>query len=327
MTLKQAVYQSLEDINKITNYKEVYEHILHKNYYDFGTSKTPASTVSAILGDYVRNGDTRIGRIAKEGGTYIYYLTKNEHLIDPEILNGEKISDAFIAPASTKKSQYSERDLHILLSTYLNSIDINSRTIFHEQSNGKDSNQVWMHPDMVGINFLKLKTLSSQGLLKSINKLDSIKLYSFELKKSILNDTDLKKCYFQAVSNSSWANYGYLVAMEITESKALREEMERLNAAFGIGIIQLNAKVFDSKILFPAKHRDLDFKTIDKLAVINPKFDQFISELNSYLGAPDNYVGMSEAQIIKSSDTILASNEAIVKYCQEKNIPIDIEEE
>lgn len=32
---------------------------------------------------------------------------------------------------------------------------------------------------------------------------------------------------FQALSNSSWANYGYLVAFEINEE--VMEEMERLN--------------------------------------------------------------------------------------------------
>lgn len=327
MTLKQAVYQSLEDINTITNYKEVYEHILKHNYYDFGTSKTPASTVSAILGDYIRNGDTRIGRIAKEGGTYIYYLTKNEHLIEPEILNGDKVSEAFIAPIPSKKSNFTERELHVLLTTYLKSIDIYSRTIFHEQSNGKDANQVWMHPDMVGLNFVKLKSASSQALLKSVNKLDAIKLYSFELKKRITTDTDLKMCYFQAVSNSSWANYGYLVAMEITESKAFKEEMERLNEAFGIGIIQLNSNVFDSKILYHARHRDLDFKTIDKLATVNAAFSNFISELEGYLGASDKYIDLAEGKIKQSSDKVLDSNESIIKYCQEKNIPIRLDDE
>ena len=36
MTLKEAVLKSLEDINDITNYLAVLNHINEKNYYDFG---------------------------------------------------------------------------------------------------------------------------------------------------------------------------------------------------------------------------------------------------------------------------------------------------
>ena len=89
MTLKEAVLKSLEDINNITNYLAVLNHIIGKNYYDFGGAKTPGSTVSAILGDFIRNGDTRVKRIKQEGGTYSYYLTKNEQNIGIEVLSGE----------------------------------------------------------------------------------------------------------------------------------------------------------------------------------------------------------------------------------------------
>ena len=37
----------------------------------------------------------------------------------------------------------------------------------------------------------------------------------------------MKKSYFQAVSNSSWANKGYLVALDINTN--LYSELERLN--------------------------------------------------------------------------------------------------
>mgnify|MGYP006202788087 CR=1 FL=1 len=63
MTLKEAVLKSLEDINDITNYLAVLNHINDKKYYDFGGAKTPGSTVSAVLGDFIRNGDTRVKRI------------------------------------------------------------------------------------------------------------------------------------------------------------------------------------------------------------------------------------------------------------------------
>lgn len=42
---------------------------------------------------------------------------------------------------------------------------------------------------------------------------------------------------------SSWANYGYLVALEISDS--LKDEMQRLNQSFGISIIELTEKELD----------------------------------------------------------------------------------
>ncbi len=70
MTLKEAVLKNLEDMNDITNYLAVLSHINDKNYYTFGGAKTLRSTFSAALGDFIRNGDSRV----QDGGTY-YYLT------------------------------------------------------------------------------------------------------------------------------------------------------------------------------------------------------------------------------------------------------------
>jgi hypothetical protein len=47
---------------------------------------------------------------------------------------------------------------------------------------------------------------------------DTLKLTSYEIKKEIKTDSELKEYYFQAVSNSSWANYGYLVAFEVGDN-------------------------------------------------------------------------------------------------------------
>ena len=147
-----------------------------------------------------------------------------------------------------------------MLSSYLKNTGIFSKTIFHEKSkNSRDSHQKWIHPDMVGIKFLNLQSKAGQALLKTVNKADTFKISSYEIKKEISTDYELKKCFFQAVSNSSWANYGYLVAYEISNS--LHEEMERLSQSFGIGIIELNSNPYLSKVLFQPKFREIDFKT------------------------------------------------------------------
>ncbi len=58
MTIKEAVIKSLDDINEPKTFMDVYDHIVKNNYYDFGTAKTPTGTVSALLGNFIRTGDT-----------------------------------------------------------------------------------------------------------------------------------------------------------------------------------------------------------------------------------------------------------------------------
>jgi uncharacterized protein len=324
MTLKEAVIKSLEDIGDITNYLSVYNNIIEKQYYDFGPAKTPGSTISAALGDFIRNGDSRVKRIKQDGGTYSYYLTKNEPNISIDILSGTLAPNLDIPKRSSKSKTYNERDLHKLLSSYLKNTGIYSKTIFHEQSTyGNDNNQIWTHPDMVGIRFLNLQTKASQNFLKAINRVDTFKLSSYEIKKEINNDSDLKKAFFQAVSNSSWANYGFLVVFEFSDS--LFDEMERLNQSFGIGIIELNANPYQSKVLFQAKYRDLDFKTIDKLCKINKEFEKFIEQTEKLMIAEERYYKSTEKELVEFCDDYFSNDTEIETYCAEKHIPFETE--
>jgi hypothetical protein len=317
MTIKEAILKSLEEINGIANYKQVYDHIIKNNYYDFGETKTPPATISALLGDFIRIGDTRVKRIKGKGGTFSYYLSKIENDINIQLSDNSENGKKILRPLKT----FQERDLHILLSTFLKHQSIYSKTIFHEKSNGSYNHQKWIHPDMIGINFLRLKSKSTQTLLKVISKTDTFKLSSYEVKKEINTDYELKKTFFQAVSNSSWANYGYLVSFEISDS--LLEEIERLNQSFGIGVIELKANPFESKILFPAKYKELDFKTIDKLCKINEDFDKFIEQVEKLLTASDRYVKSTEKELSELSDKYFLMDTDIEKYCKSNNIPIE----
>jgi hypothetical protein len=228
MTLNDAIITSLEDIKVPANYMQVYKRIKDKNYYDFKDAKTPASTVSALLGNFVRNRDSRVKRIPQKGGNYTYFLTKYESEISIEALKSvESTEHTTSLPITTGSQGFEERSLHKLLSSFLNSTGVYAKTIFHEQSNLKDSHQKWIHPDMIGIRFLNLHTQASLAFLKAINRLGTFELMAYEIKKEIKTDYELKKCFFQAVSNSSWANYGYLVTFELSD--VLMDEVKRLN--------------------------------------------------------------------------------------------------
>jgi hypothetical protein len=253
MTIKEAILKSLEDLVVPSGTVEITNHILKHELAKLG-GDTPHRTVSAQCGDFIRIGDSRIKHI-KEKGTYFYYLTKNEPTLDVDKFEETKTEPTKKSVKKEKEISFSERDLHKLLCSYLKTSGIYTKTIFHEQSNGKDNNQIWTHPDMVGIRFLNLQNKTSQNFLKTINRIDTFKLSSYEIKKELTSDSELKKAFFQAVSNSSWANYGYLVAFEISAS--LADEMAKLNQSFGIGIIELNANPYQSKILYQAKYREL----------------------------------------------------------------------
>lgn len=230
----------------------------------------------------------------------------------------------YVPPTPQKKEQetpakhFDERSLHKLFCNYLKTRGIYAKTIYHEKSSTKGDNaQKWIHPDIVGAQFEDFKNDATLALLKATEPKESIHIYSYELKRRIESDYQLKQYYFQALSNSSWANYGYLVAFEINED--LDEEMARLNNAFGIGIILMQAN--DSKILFPAREKALDYNTIEKLNNLNPDFCEFIKKLSKVMNASKDYTTDAKNSFEKICDKIFDSDEELDAYCKEHNIP------
>jgi hypothetical protein len=317
MTIAEAILKVLDEKMEPTTPSDLYNIIISKKYYDFSKNSSPESTVHAIAGRFVRHGDTRIKRIKKEGGGYFYYLTKYEQNINFDAFS----TDISITQKSTQKSDFKERDLHKLFTTYLKSININSKTIFHEKSNKDDETQKWTHPDIIGVQLINLQNNSSKNFLKAINKKETFKLMSYELKKEITNDYELKKAYFQAVSNSSWANYGYLVSFDIDNS--LFDEIKRLNESFGIGVIELYPNPYQSKILFQAQYKELDIKTIDKLCKNNGDFNIFIEQMEKLLNADERYYKATENELENICDKYFITDDDIKVYCKEKNIPFE----
>lgn len=232
--------------------------------------------------------------------------------------------NTYVAPSSTSSSpssqpkSFDERSLHKLFCSFLRTRSIYAKTIFHEHSSTRsDSAQKWVHPDIVGVQFEEFKNDATLALLKATEPKESVHIYSYEMKKKIDSDYTLKQCYFQALSNSSWANFGYLVAFEINED--LAEEMERLNNAFGIGIILMQAN--DSKILYPAREKALDYNTIEKLNNLNPDFCSFITKLSKVMNASKEYTADARSSFEKICDKVFESDEEQEAYCKDHNIP------
>ena len=229
---------------------------------------------------------------------------------------------AIISPIEVpapKQENYKERSLHRLLSNYLLSNNILSKTIFHESSNKSDQAQKWVHPDMVGVEFYEFQDSSTRSLLKATETKEYIALYSYELKRTIDNDHQLKEYFFQALSNSSWANYGYLVAFDISED--VMEEMARLNRSFGIGVIKVSPYTDDTTILYPARKNELDYYTIDKLCRINTDFKNFVIKTTKVINAATDVLEDVKGGLQKFCDKGFSSQDEILSYCNEHHIP------
>ena len=235
------------------------------------------------------------------------------------LISGSTVTSVQPQISVVKVEQYKERSLHKLLATYLLKRNILSKTIFHESSSRADQAQKWVHPDMVGVEFNEFREFATRSLLKAAESKEYMDLYSYELKRTIENDHQLKEYFFQALSNSSWANYGYLVAFEINED--IMEEMERLNRSFGIGVIKLSPYQDDTTILFPARKNELDYYTIDKLCRINQDFKDFITKTTKVITAQTDVLEDVKGGLQRYCDKGLASDDEVISYCKENHIP------
>lgn len=215
--------------------------------------------------------------------TYPFFLKERRSEVSADTIESierEQDSKPVSAPS------YKERDLHPLLAYFAYANPgfnrgryIYTKTIFHESSLKKGYNE-WVHPDVVGF-YIPIDDWRPDVIeFNRLSDNNSIRLYSFELKRS-LNKSNYREAYFQAVSNSSWAHEGYLVAAEILQDDDFLAELERLAASFGIGIVQLELRdIGSSSVLYPARVKPtLEWETINKLCEQSPDFEKFIQDV------------------------------------------------
>jgi hypothetical protein len=278
------------------------------------TGKTPWATIAAYCyTDINNNGDASMIIQTSERPAQ-FFLRKLGDKIDIQKVQKQKDNEV-AKKEKVEAKKFNERDLHSLLVAYAlgdTHFKANLKTIFHETSNkGTKGQNEWIHPDLVGVYFpfkdYKKETLEIQSHLT----ISSIKLFSFELKIS-LSFVNLREYFFQAVSNSSWANEGYLVAININEDPTFRDELRRLNNAFGIGIIKLNTEnVFESEILFPASiKQSIDWDTVNRLANENSDFSDFLKFITE-----DCKLGKIKSQYDK-----VLNLEELTKHIKDKGI-------
>jgi len=249
------------------------------------SGKTPSQTLGARLFVDVRdNPRTKFLKVGKNPARF--FLKSRQGELRPEDLQG------VVLPAKERerpgKVTYPERALHPLLAyfaysntTFNRGRQIYTKTIMHEKTRPGSPSE-WVHPDMVGVYFpLEDWNKSLIEFNKATDK-GAVKLYSFEIKK-VVDRGNYRESFFQAVSNSSWANEGYLVAAEIQQRDDLLGELERLSNSFGIGLIRLDLEDLDSSsVQYPATFRPyLDWELMNKLCEVNEDFEAFIRDVKT----------------------------------------------
>lgn len=279
MTLKELVIKVFLEASIPMTAEEIWDYVLKKQYNSLVNvnGKTPWNTIAAqIYVDMRDNPNSRFKKIGRRPTRFFLNdLNKKIEFTEQSRVEKKHINDS---------SRYTERDLHKILTYYTyNYMRIHTKTIFHERSKKRDKGaNEWLHPDLVGFYF-PLKDWSKQVLELSNNTGSTpIRLYSFEMKKE-LDFSNIRSAFFQTVSNSSWANESYLVAANISEEPDFLDELKRLSAAFGIGIIKLDInEPDDCSIIFPARFKiELDWDTLNKLIEENHDFKEFITDINA----------------------------------------------
>jgi len=216
-----------------------------------------------------------------EGRPRKYYFSEKSD--SAEVAAVENVGVA--AAVGKEEAKIGEYGLYPLLASYLwAEFEVYSKRIDEKRSSNKrgPNGNRWLYPDLVGMEDLGADW--HQEVKDCVNQYSDkrTKLWSFEV-KLLINRSNVRECFFQAVSNSSWANFGYLVAAEIEGQDTLKE-LRMLFAAHGIGLIKLDTdNPAESQVLIPARERDeIDWDMANRLATENRDFLDYVKLVKQF---------------------------------------------
>jgi hypothetical protein len=279
LTFLQLAEKVLEEEGRPLSQMEIWECAVKRNLDSLvgSSGKTPWATIGARI--YIELRDNSNTKFGKTDTSPVRFYLKQAGTID-EVPATRTQSTTAARPSS--KFNFKERDLHHLLAYFAHYyMQLHTKTIDHSRSHkrGKSHNE-WLHPDMIGVYYPFGEWHAGVFDFSKLIGASTVRLVSFELKRE-LGFENLRASFFQAVSNSSWANEGYLVAAEIDEDSGFRLELKRLSNSFGIGVIRLDVKDAENcEILYPARtSRELDWDTMNKLAVENRDFEELMGRI------------------------------------------------
>ncbi|OBU87839.1 COG2958 family protein [Chromobacterium subtsugae] len=247
----------------------------------FANDKAFLSQVVAEIGaqkDAIIGADSRI-RWQDKPRPRVYWYETTDAVVETVIEEDEDDSPA------AEQADLSEYQLYPLLMQYLQTelslygLRVDEKRSRNQRGSGGNH---WLHPDLVAM----------QPVAKDWHELvrscvlhgggQSVRLWAFEVKKELTRG-NVRKSFFQAVSNSSWANEGYLVCTGIV-GKDTEDELRMLSALHGIGVIVLDSSnPSESEIVVPARARqDVDWQSVHRLVEENEDMREFVELVSTY---------------------------------------------
>ncbi|MGL2445405.1 HTH domain-containing protein [Helicobacter pylori] len=321
MIYRELAKKVLEQAERPLNVKEIVEKACEMGLdKECNDGKILSHSLGSQLGEHnIKEEDKQFYVARKEGITHFYWLKSREREFPPQETSNAKEEDDEQSECSDTAKK--EKDLHPLLVKFLDTdpnFKLLCKTIRHgECKKGKGGQNKWNYPDIVGVYFPYNKYKKETLKFLHHTGQEKHKLFSFELKKE-LGFYNLKKSYFQAVSNSTWANEGYLVVFGIKDEDKdeVLDELKRLNQSFGIGVIKLEPEISNSKILLPAKEREIDIPTLNMLVKQSPEdFKPFMEKINKQIEK-----GFDTAVDMEDFFDEVLGDEAMQKYIKDKGI-------
>lgn len=199
---------------------------------------------------------------------------------------GRPCGHAASADDSTQETPHRlEKDLYMPLMRFLSAeIGLSCMRISESVSKndrGAGGNK-WLHPDIVAVQRLDRDWQKEVRDCLGDSSAARIRIWSFEVKKD-LTTGNFRESFFQAVSNSTWANEGYLVATSLSVN--MEDDLRLLSALHGIGVIILDMDRLDeSEIFLPARQRlEVDWRSVNRIAAQNRDFREFLERIHAYL--------------------------------------------
>lgn len=273
---------------------ETYPTATQEKRHSSNARKTPldsdnamAQQIVAEIGAQRPSLELRHGIRTTEGRPRKYYFspkTLEEEIIERE--PASPITEKARAQMSIPTVEsFTEADLYPIFCKYL-SIEFSLYSLRIDEkkatnNRGPNGNR-WLFPDIVALEDLSAGW--DRDVADTVRELSEKKtrLWSFELKLRI-NASNVRETFFQAVSNSSWADQGYLVAAEIQGGQTLTE-LRILSALHGIGLIKFDPEnPSDSQILIPAADQNsIDWGTVNRLVEQNSDFRRFIKLVRQF---------------------------------------------
>lgn len=243
----------------------------------FGGFEELRAQVQSEIGSHRGKIEEHVNLRMTEDRPRKYYYTELTESEEVEAVEEEDKNEATVA--------FSEHDLYPILANYLlDEFGVYARRVDEKKSknkNGPGGNR-WLYPDLIGFEVLSSKWSSTIEQLVQARSDRNSRLWSFEVKK-LINRSNVREVFFQALSNSAWANYAYIVAAEVS-GKGTLDELRILSSQHGVGLIQLStSQESESAVLIQAEERaEIDWTAADRLSVENSDAENIFKQVRIY---------------------------------------------